>query len=81
MERVAITEAEIIEALREASNRSRDKEGITTEEIHKETGWSLVRCRKLIKAEIAAGRMQPTKVMRPYMDGRDGLVSGYRWVG
>lgn len=80
--RVSVTESEIIEALREALSQNGDDSGaMTTEEIRKKLGISVMRARKLIWAQIHAGRMETVQVIRPFL-GRPGggSVPGYRWI-
>lgn len=80
MERISLTEAEVIDALRQAS-QTFDGDGITIQEIRDKTGWSILRARNIVKAQIKAKKMEPCRVPREAMDGRTVSVSGYRWVG
>lgn len=80
MERISLTEAEVIDALRQAS-QTYGGDGVTIEEIRAETGWSTKHARDVVKRQIKAGKMEPTRVARSFMDGRTGPVAGYRWIG
>jgi hypothetical protein len=74
-----VTTQDIIAAI-EASVVEPSRDGFTTGEVCKARGVSEPTARKLVRQLIAAGRAEPCRVIRRYMDGRDGAVPGYRLI-
>lgn len=81
MDRVTLTETEIMEALREALEGSQGPDDArTVAELQEATGWHVNRVRQGVKAMLAAGEAECVRVYRPGMDGRRAQVPGYRFT-
>ena len=78
--RVTITQAELLEALREAAQRSEEgPEGAyTTEELAELTGIYRGKVKETIRALIRLGKAECVHVRRPSIDGRMFRVPAYR---
>jgi hypothetical protein len=78
---LTITESEILDAIRTAlaSSVSGD-DAMTTTELGTALGTNVARTRNILRGMIAAGRMAPTRVYRPSLDGYPRPVAAYRLV-
>lgn len=73
-----ITESEIIEALRLASQRPTEEgEGLRVEEIREQTGFSVVKIRNLIRQGLADGTIRRTRRVTTDIGGRRLNVSAF----
>jgi DNA-binding IscR family transcriptional regulator len=74
---VTITQAELLEALVEASRNPSADNARTVEEIVEATGVSTPLVRRALAQYAKAGRLAVFRVQRSYIDGRRGLKPGY----
>lgn len=82
MERISLTEAEMLEDLLREIGVGPGPRGITTVEIAAQKGWSIRKTKdEIIRPLVHAGRLEPTMVERSRKDGphwlRTGKVQGY----
>lgn len=79
MERVTLTENELLEALQSALGGTEDAEGtFTAPEIKALTGRSEHWLRPRLRALVAAGTLEPAKVQRTNPWGVTAHVMGFR---
>jgi predicted DNA-binding transcriptional regulator len=75
-----VTEEQILTWLAEIERERIDQEGVTVRELAAHLGISDEAARARVRSLLAAGRMEPTRVTRPRMDGIVQTTSGYRVV-
>lgn len=78
---ISISENELLDALREATESEQGDDGaLTLREIMAATGMSERRAKEHMSRLKAAGRIEPVKVRREALDGRNALVPAYRVI-
>lgn len=79
MDRVEVTEGELVQALRQAQTVDSDDRGaMTTRELRKALGWGADRVREHLHELSAGGRLEVVKVWRMQLDGVTRRTTGYR---
>lgn len=75
----AVTQNDLLEALRQALERAPDNSGaLTCLEIARETGWDIKSARERIRAMIHDGRAECIRVSRKRIDGVMQMTPAYR---
>ena len=81
MDRVTVTQSELIAALQAAMEQPDDPEGaVTTAELAEQLGWHVVKVRDELGKLDRAGRLECVKVIRRDITGRVGNRPAYRLV-
>lgn len=77
VESVAITQAELLDALLTATQGAGPDDARTVQELVAESGLPAARVRQALQRLNAAGRLQPHRVRRPDLSGREQWVPAY----
>jgi len=75
-----VTTDDILAAIQQAQAESPDEAGFTTGELAEALDVTPFTARLRIHKMVRAGKIEPTKLRRKYIDGRIAPVPGYRLV-
>lgn len=79
MDRISITEAEILSALRAAADTPDGDDGaLTMRQMMELTGWGDRKVREHVRRMIASGAAEPVRVPRPTLAGNVQPTPAYR---
>jgi len=70
MERLTITESELLDALAASQHSTAPEDARTVEQLRVVTGWGDGKMRRMLKQIQAEGRLTVHQVTRPGLDGR-----------
>lgn len=80
MDRVRVTENDLLDEVRAALERQGPEDALTTREMCAAMGVGMPKMREIVRALVESGAVEPVKVLRPRMDGTPTTVSAYRYV-
>lgn len=80
MDRIEMTETQVLEALREALQADDAADGFTTRELAELTGWGQGKVRNALRKMRREGTIVPVRVPRETLAGIVQPVPGYRLV-